>query len=214
MLLFFRNPGKTGWDTYCYMEVIIMKKLLIIQLFCLILCGCLSSQKYSFKFDYQTGKVEKTYYDIRSQEEKEKDYSIERDWERLKSMAGEEFGKGFDVDVIKPIKAELFQDGNVLSGKGIFEVQLPKAFPSKKALLEKLDVAPDEELEFLIINKEIFLFFSSGTEIEASNGKIIKTEKNNIIVWPEDQIVFEFTLNTEINGGKSLLPFYLKEKDI
>ena len=191
-----------------------MKKLLIIPL-CFILCGCLTYQKYSFKFDYQTGIVEKTYYDIRSHEKTEKD--IESNWRLLKSMAGEKFGKGFDVDVIKPIKAELFQDGDVLSGKEFFEVQLPKAFPSKQVLLEKLVEDPDEDkriagLEFQTINNEIFLFIPSGIEIEASNGKIIKTEKNNIIVWPEDQIIFELTLNTEVNGGKSLLPYYLKEK--
>jgi hypothetical protein len=192
-----------------------MKKLLIIP-FCLLLCGCLTYQKYSFKFDYQTGIVEKTYHDIRSLEETDK--KIEGNWKLLKSMAGEKFGKEFDVDVIKPIKAELFQDGDVLSGKEIFKVQLPKAFPSKKVLLQKLQEDPDEDkriegLEFQTINNEIFLFISSGIEIEASNGKIIKTEKNNIIVWPEDQNIFEFTLNGENDEGKSLLPFYLKEKD-
>lgn len=192
-----------------------MKNLLIIPL-CLILCGCLTYQKYSFKFDYQTGIVEKTYYDIRSHEKTEE--NIEGNWKLLKSMAGEKFGEGFDVDVIKPVKAELFQDGDVLSGKELFEVQLPKAFPSKQVLLEKLHEDPDEDkrikgLEFQTINNEIFLFLQSGAEIEASNGKIIKTEKNNIIVWPEDQIIFEFTLNAEVNGGNSLLPYYLKEKD-
>ena len=191
-----------------------MKILLIIQL-CFLLCGCLSYQKYSFTFDYETGKVEKTYYDIRSHEETDK---TGEDWELLKSMAGKKFGKGFDADVIKPVKAKLFQDGDVLSGKEIYEVQLPKAFPSKKALLERLHEDPDEEkrlkgLEFQTINQEIFLFLQRGIEIEASNGKIIKTEKNNIIVWPEDQTTFEFTLYTKSTGGKSLLPFYLKEKD-
>lgn len=190
-----------------------MKRLLTI-LFCFLLCGCLTYEKYSFKLDYQTGKVEKTYYDIRSHEET--DRSIEGNWKLLKSMAGEKFGEEFDSDVIKPIKAELFQDGNVLSGKEVFKVQIPKAFPSKEVLLEKLHADEDkglEGLEFQTINEEIFLFLPSDAEIEASNGKIIKTEKNNIIVWPEDQIIFEFTLNTEVNSGKSLLPFYLKEKD-
>jgi hypothetical protein len=196
-------------------EIEIMKKIFLIFPICLILCGCLTRQKYSFKFDYKTGRAERLSYDIRSQKGiDEKDYSIERDWKSLKSGVGEDFGKEFDSDVIKPIKAELFQDGEVLSGKEIFEVQSPKAFPSKKVLLEKLHADQDESLQFQIINNEIFLFSTRGKEIESSNGKIIKTEKNSIVVWPEDQLVFEFTLNSKSSGGKSLLPFYLKEKEI
>lgn len=191
-----------------------MKKIFLIFSICLILCGCLTRQKYSFKFDYTTGRAERLSYDIRSQKgADEKGYSIEGDWELLKSITGKDFGKEFDSDVIKPIKAELFQDGEVLSGKEIFKVQLPKAFPSKKVLLEKLHADQDEGLQFQIINGEIFLFASNKT-IESSNGKIIKTEKSDIIVWPEEQVIFEFTLNKNSTGGKSLLPFYLKEKEI
>ena len=190
-----------------------MKKVFLIFTICLILCGCLTRQKYSFKFDYKTGRAERLSYDIRSQKGiDEKDYSIEGDWKSLKSGVGEDFGKEFDSDVIKSIKAELFQDGEVLSGKEIFEVQSPKAFPSKKVLLEKLQ-GDQDKIQFKIINNEIFLF-SGSKEIGSSNGKIIKTEKNNIVVWPEDQLVFEFTLNDKSSGGKSLLPFYLKEKEI
>jgi uncharacterized protein YceK len=197
-----------------YVEIKNMKKIFLILLICLVLSGCLTRQKYSFRFDYKTGRAERLSYDIRSQKgADERDYSIEGDWKSLKSCAGENFGKEFDPEVIKPVKAELFKDGEVLSGKEIFEVQSPKAFPSKEALLEKLHAGQDESLHFQTINNEIFLF-SNSKEIESSNGRIIKTDKNNIVVWPEDQLVFEFTLHSKSSDGKTLLPFYLKELEI
>jgi hypothetical protein len=191
-----------------------MKKMVFIFSIFLILSGCLTREKYSFRFDYKTGRAERVSYDIRSQKgADEKDYSIEKDWKLLKSSAGEGLGKEFDPDVIKPVKAELFQDGDVVSGKEIFEVQSPKAFPSKDVLLEKLLSGQDEGVHFQKINNEIFMFADSR-EIESSNGKIIKTANNYIVVWPEDQILFEFTLNNKRSGGKSLLPFYLKDKEM
>ncbi|MFH1777226.1 MAG: hypothetical protein ABH952_06700 [Candidatus Omnitrophota bacterium] len=191
-----------------------MKKIILFLPLCLILSGCLTYQEYSFRFDYNTGKTEKVYHDFRSQKGfDEKDYSIENDWNTLKESVSKEFGKDIDKDVIEPIKAELFQEGEVLSGKEIFVVQLPKAFPSKIAILERLHAEGDlnENLEFQILNGEIFLF-THDKKIKSTNGKIVKTNKNNIIVWPEDQIVFEFSISNN-QGGKSLLPFYLKEKE-
>ena len=114
--------------------------------------------------------------------------------------------------MIKPIKAELFQEKDALSGKTIFEVQLPKAFPSKTAILEKLHTDSEENLEFQMLNGEILLF-TQGKDIKSANGKVIKTDKNNIIVWPEDQVIFEFKINSNNRGGKSLLPFYLEEEE-
>jgi len=191
-----------------------MKKIILFLPLCLILSGCLTYQEYSFKFDYNSGKAEKIYHDFRSKKDfDEKDYSIEKDWAMLKESTGEEFGKELDADVIKPIKAELFQEDNVLSGKTIFEVQLPKAFPSKTAILEKLHTDGEENFEFKIINGEIFLF-THDKNIKSANGKVIKTEKNNIAIWPKDQVVFEFTIDKNSYGGKTLLPFYLEDKKI
>ena len=181
---------------------------------CLLLSGCLTYQEYSFTFDYNTGKVEKVYHDLRSQKGfDEKDYSIEKDWIGLKESVTEHFGEGLDVDVIKPIKAELFQEGDVLSGKEVLKVQLPKAFPSKVAILERLHADGDlnDQLKLQALNSEIFLY-AGNNEIKSTNGKVIKTDKNNMIVWPEDQTEFEFTLESDTKGGKSLLPFYLEEQ--
>ncbi|MDP3980714.1 MAG: hypothetical protein Q8Q33_04795, partial [Chlamydiota bacterium] len=180
-----------------------MKKTIFIIFIGIILSGCLSYQQYSFEFNYDSGKAEIIYHDLCSQKGvDEKDYSIEKDWELLKETI-EEFGKELDRDVIKPIKAELFQEGDVLSGKQTVEVQLPKAFPSKAAILEKLfaDGDLDENLEFQVINDETFLF-AHGKKIKSTNGKMIKTAKNNIVVWPEDQIVFKFSVISYNQEGK------------
>lgn len=189
-----------------------MKKIFLMVCLCCGLAGCLSYQKYTFKFDFNTGVVEKEYYDIRTQKGGDEDYLVEKDWELLKAKAGEEFGKEFDPEVIKPVGAELFQDGEVLSGRETFAVQSPKAFPSKAAILECLHADDNQEMEFRAIKGEIFLF-SGNRNMTSSSGKTIVTEKNCVIVWPQEAVVFDFTVPQENSGGTSLLPFFLSEKD-
>ena len=189
-----------------------MKKMVFVLLLCCGLTGCLSYQKYTFKFDFNTGIAEKEYSDIRSQKGGEEEYSMEKDWALLKSRTGEEFGKEFDPEVIKPVRVELFQDGEALSGRETFAVQQPKAFPSKTALLEQLHKDGELGLEFRVINGEIFLF-SGNKNITSSSGKKIVTERNCLIVWPEDAVVFDFSVPEEKAGGTSLLPFFLAEQD-
>lgn len=192
-----------------------MKIIIPLVFSCFILSGCLTYQEYSFKFDYDSGITEIIYRDLRSKKAPdEDDYSIENDWLTLLKMTNEEFGKEFDHDVIRPIKAELFQEDNKLSGKQIFKIRLPKAFPSKTAIFERIHAdGVVDGLKFQILNEEIFLF-AYGKKIKSANGKIINTSKNNIIVWPKDQTKFDFTID-EINpGGTSLLPFYLEEKKL
>ena len=187
-----------------------MKKIISILPLCLILCGCLTYEKYSFEFDFTDGRVEKTFYNIQSQKGfKEENYSPEQDWALLQSRIGEEFGDEFDPDVIQPVKSLLYQDGDVLSGKEMFKVQLPKAFPSKTAILELLHSDQNEDFKFHVVNDEIFMF-AGKKKIEASNGRIIETEENNIIVWPVRQEQFEFTLIPHYGKGESLLPFFLE----
>ncbi|EKD26123.1 MAG: hypothetical protein ACD_79C01355G0004 [uncultured bacterium] len=191
-----------------------MKKILFGILSLMFLSGCLNHQKYSLSFNYETGLIEKKYYDIRSQKGgKEKDYSLENDWELLKSKISKEFGSEYNADVIKPVKAEIYEENGVLCGKETFQVQLPKAFPSKSAIFEKIHGDNTQELDFKLINGEIYLFCGSK-EVESTNGEILKTDKNNIVVWPEEQTVFEFTVNNNNIGGESLLPFYRKEKEL
>jgi hypothetical protein len=180
----------------------------------LLLSGCLTYGKYTFRFDFNTGKVEKIYHNICSRKDpQEKEYAIENDWSELKKLAGEKNKKQFDPDVIKPVRTELFQENDGLSGKEIFEVQSPKAFPSKTAIFERLhpDKEKDMAFEFKNIGGEIFLF-TKYHRIESANGEIVKTKQNHMVAWPLDQTVFEFTVIRDTKPGESLLPFYLKEK--
>jgi len=190
-----------------------MKRMLFILALCLVAAGCLSYQKYTFQFDFNTGNVIKEYSDIRTQKGGgEEDYSPGKDWELLKARVGEDFGKEYDPDVIKPVRAELFQEGETLSGRETFMVQLHKAFPSKAAILERLHADTDQDLKFLAIKEEIFLV-SGNKDIASSSGKKIVTEKNCFIVWPQEAVVFDFSLPEGTLGGTSLLPFYLSEQE-
>jgi len=185
------------------------------------LSGCLTVGGNSFKFDYDTGLAEVTYHDFRSQKGyDEDDYSIEKDWEELKESV-EEPAEVEDEGVLDLLTQELFQEDDALSGKMKVKVNCPKCFPSKQAALEYLHKGTvgltslkEKESDFRTINNEIFFFVPSGTEIVATNGKVLKTSYNNIIVWQEEQKVFEYQAReAKESGGKSLLPFYLKEQE-
>jgi len=189
----------------------------IILLLCLCTCfmlmnGCLTAERYSFTFDYDTGRVEMIYHDIRSQKGSENDYSVEKDWEYLKELIVDTKPE-YDPDVAEEIAKELFEEGGVLSGRRILRIKCPKCFPSKAAILSLFH--PDKEKwRFEVINKELFLFLSYGNEIVSSNAKIVKTKSNQILVWPKDAKKIEFVAREGgLFGGVSLLPYYQKEKD-
>ncbi len=187
-----------------------MKRLIFILPILLILSGCLTREEYSFKFNYKNGRVEKIHHNVCSKKGfDEKDYSPEKDWALLKETI-KEIREKYDKDVIESVSTELFQEGDTLSAKEIYKVKCPKCFPSKTAILSMLH--DDEKWRFEIINKEIFAFVPPGKSILNSNGQNIVTEHNNIIIWPEDQEAFEYTVKESTAGGESLLPFYLKEK--
>ena len=189
----------------------------IILLLCLCTCfmlmnGCLTAERYSFTFDYDTGRVEMIYHDIRSQKGSENDYSVEKDWEYLKELIVDTKPE-YDPDVAEEIAKELFEEGGVLSGRRILRIKCPKCFPSKAAILSLFH--PDEEKwRFEIINNELFLFLSYGNEIVSSNAKIVKTKSNQILVWPKEAKKIEFAVvESGVFKGASLLPYYQKEKD-
>jgi hypothetical protein len=192
-----------------------MKK--IIFLFCLCSCfmlmnGCLTAERYSFTFDYETGRVVMVYHNIGSQKGSENDYSVEKDWEYLKELIVDTKPE-YDPDVVEEISKELFEENGVLSGRKILRVKCPKCFPSKAAVFSLFH--PDEEKwRFEVINKELFLFLSYGNEIVSTNAKIVKTKSNQILVWPKDAKKIEFAVvESGVFKGASLLPYYQKEKD-
>ena len=189
----------------------------IILLLCLCTCfmfmnGCLTAERYSFTFDYETGRVEMIYHDIRSQKGSENDYSVEKDWEYLKELIVDTKPE-YDPDVAEEIAKELFEEGGVLSGRRILRIKCPKCFPSKAAILSLFH--PDKEKwRFEVINKELFLFLSYGNKIVGTNAKIIKTKSNQILIWPKEAKRIEFAIvESGVFKGTSLLPYYQKEKD-
>jgi hypothetical protein len=191
-----------------------MKK--IIALLCLCVCfmlmnGCLTAERYSFSFDYDTGRVVMVYHNIGSQKGSECDYSIEKDWEDLKELILDTEPE-YDPHVVEGITKELFEEHGVLSGRKILKVTCPKCFPSKAAILSMLN--DDKEWRFEMINGELFLFLSYGNEIVSTNAKIVKTKSNQILVWPKDAKRIEFTVvESGVFKGTSLLPYYQKEKN-
>jgi hypothetical protein len=191
-----------------------MKKIIV--LLCLGACfilmnGCLTAERYSFTFDYDTGRVEMIYHDIRSQKGSENDYSVEKDWEYLKELILDTKPE-YDPDVAEEIAKELFEENGVLSGRKILRVTCPKCFPSKAAIFSMFH--DSQEWRFEIINDELLLFISAGKKIVSTNAKIVKTKSNQILVWPKDAKKIEFAVREGgMFGGVSLLPYYQKEKD-
>lgn len=192
-----------------------MKK--IIFLFCLCACfmlmnGCLTAERYSFTFDYDTGRTVMVYHNIGSQKGSECDYSAEKDWKDLKDSLLDTKPE-YDPDVVEEISKELFEEDSVLSGRKILRIKCAKCFPSKAAILSLFH--PDEEKwRFEVINSELFLFLSYGNAIVSTNAKIVKTKSNQILVWPKDAKKIEFAVvESGIFKGASLLPYYQREKE-
>jgi len=191
-----------------------MKKIIFLLCLCvsfMLMNGCLTAERYSFTFDYDTGRVVMIYHNIRSQRGDEKDNGIAKDWEYLKELIVDTKPE-YDPDVIEESTKELFEEGGVLSGRRIIRIKCPKCFPSKAAILSML--SDDKEWRFEIINDELFLFISAGRQIVSTNAKIVKTKSNQILIWPKDAKKFEFVAReTGKSVGESLLPYYQKEKD-
>jgi hypothetical protein len=192
-----------------------MKKMIV--LFCLCVCfmlmnGCLTAERYSFTFDYDTGRAVMVYHNIGSGKADECNYSVEQDWENLKELILDTKPE-YDTDVVEGVTKELFEENGVLSGRRIIRIKCPKCFPSKAAVLTLFH--PDQEKwRFEVINNELFLFISYGNKIVSTNAKIVKTKSNQILVWPKDAKKIEFSVvESGVFKGTSLLPYYQKEKD-
>ena len=56
-----------------------------------LLTGCITVSQYRFSFNFDTGKLTREYYDLRSKKGvDEKDYSVENDWAELKRLITEQ----------------------------------------------------------------------------------------------------------------------------
>src|ERR1039457_6115866 len=87
------------------------------------LSGCLSAKEQSYKFNFESGLFEIDFHDVRADKD-----SIAKDWESLKQALNKK--DDFNPEVISVKSKNIFQEGEVLSGKAIYQVQCPKCFPS------------------------------------------------------------------------------------
>jgi hypothetical protein len=175
------------------------------------LTGCLTVSQYRFSFNFDTGKLTREYYDLRSKQGvDEKDYSVEKDWAELKRMIAEQKPE-FDPDVVEDISKELFEEKDVLSARKVQKVKCPKCFPSKAAIMTYVH---DNDWRFEVINDEVVLFLPPGKKIVSTNGQKVTTPKNSMIFWPQESSTFEYVVTEEHSGGTSLLPNCLEERKL
>jgi len=176
-----------------------------------ILMGCITVSQYKFSFDFDTGEVRREYHDLTSRKgTDEKDYSVTNDWATLKQMISEQKPE-FDPEVVEDISKGLFEENKVLCARTIQKVKCPKCFPSKAAILSYVH---DKKWRFELINEEVVLFLPSGNKIISTNGQKVTTQKNSLIIWPQETRNFQYVVTEEWSGGTSLLPYYLEEKNL
>lgn len=171
--------------------------------------GCITVERYSFRLDGEDGMVERGYHNLRSRRgPDETAYSIEGDWNSLRGLVAETDPE-FDPAVVEDLEKELFEEDGVLSGRKRHRVLCPQCFPSKADLLAYLH---DEDWRFEDVNGEVFLFLPAGKRAISSNGKVISTEKNSMIVWSGETNVFAYEVAETASIGEPLLPFYLGKR--
>jgi hypothetical protein len=160
------------------------------------LYGCIDCRSMTTKINYKFGIMVIIYHDSISSDDGHKDYSVEKDWEELKEMNRKEIE--LDEEDKEHIESgnygELFQEGNVLSGKVKLKLRCPACFRSQYNLLEFLVGDGMENVDSIeASSEEIFFFVSEDWEVVSTNGKIIKTDKTTLIVWPHTEDIFEFS---------------------
>ena len=176
------------------------RNLLTVIFLSLSLSGCLSAKEQNYKFDYDSGLFEMDFHDIRADKD-----SVAKDWASVKEALDKK--DDFNPQVIAVKSKNIFQEGGVLSGHAVYQVQCPKCFPSQLDILKMIyDDGRWEEN-----NNEIFLIVPKDTRLTVTNGTLLRTAKSNIAVWPNDTKHFEFTIAEDNSKAVSLLENYLNE---
>lgn len=172
--------------------------------------GCLTVSQYRLSLNYDTGDARWEYCDLRSKQgADEKDYSAANDWAELKKRVAEQKPEA-DQEVVADIAKEMFEENNMLCARKIQKVKCPKCFPSKAAIMTYLH---DKDWRFEMINDEVVLFLPGGRKVVSTNGRMVTTPNNSIIIWPQESGKFEYVITDQNSGGTSLLPNYLDEKN-
>ncbi len=169
----------------------IFKTLLLILLLAFILpsiIGCLVVEEMRFRFEFDaedkdSGKFEIVYYGIKSNEtEKNK---IMEDYHSLsKDISREE--------------ENLKKQGLILKERGIKVEGKEKLCLTLKGIFQKKDIFNKEDSIFVENNYEVFLIENKEKNWKfRSNGRVIQTENNAIIVWPSSTKILEWSINLE-----------------
>ncbi|MEX0321249.1 MAG: hypothetical protein AB3N63_03780 [Puniceicoccaceae bacterium] len=189
-------------------------KIIVALLMMGLLSSCILNTSQRFSYNHKTGDLVTEWIDLRSQKGRnDKDYSIEKDWEELKQMLHSDDSE-HDENVVDLINRELYQDGDVLSGRITWRVRCPDCFPGVIDVMRYLHKGEEKSYRFEDIRGDMFLFLPKGRRVIETNGEVLETSKNWVIVWPGDAELIEFTIRGEHTGGKSLLPFFLNDEEL
>ena len=184
--------------------IVIMAGIAILSL----LYGCLTVESTRFSYNHETGEVVWIYHDIRSKNDPHGDSSPQKDWCELKKMLTEPWEP--DDPVVTSVKKEIYQDGEVLSGRLEALVNCPECFPSKVAVLKYL-LKGESDYRCVSVRGDILMLFPKERRILATNGRLLETETNWIILWEADVTRFEFEIEEAESGQTSLLPYFLED---
>jgi hypothetical protein len=166
---------------------------------------------YSLTLDWKKLSGELVYHDIGSDGDAVKEYA------ELKAMLADP-DVPFKVErtsgTLEVTGKELFREGDHLSGRVRFNILCPEGICDKADILRKtLDCGTDCWQR----REEVFLFMDDADTVR-SNGKVLRSKKNRIAVWPLEAEVFTLEsrgMDESCGHDKkriSLLPFWLKDK--
>ena len=189
------------------MKKILLKSFLLIIMLAFIISsmtGCLVVEEMRFRFEFDnkdkdSGNFEIVYYGIKSSEtEKNK---IMEDYNRLLEKTTDE-------------ETELKKYGLAMKEKEIKVEGKEKLCGHLRGTFLKKDIFNKENAIFYESNEEIFLIGGIPKHNQfRSNGKLIETEKNRIIVWPSSTQTLEWAiLYGSEEKPNNLTEIYLKDK--
>ncbi len=183
-----------------------MKEIVLFMLSAFVFTGCLAyeSVEYRYKIDPKdnSGEVWVIYNGIGSTEDKEED--IKKD---LIDLVEDQFlGDDFVIDAIEDGIAVLKRDLKVVNGKLRGEYY---------GVFKKLDL----EYNNIVKNNGEYFFFidENDGKVSSTNGKVISTDKNVIIVFREGKGEFRWRQETgddvKFTSLADRFEKYMKEKE-
>lgn len=175
------------------------------------LCGCLTMEGYSLTLDWKKLEGEFVYHDIGTDGDPAKEYAD------LKSMLADPnipFKVEETSDTLRVTGKELFREGDDLSGRVRFKIMCPEGKCAKEVVLGKV---LDSGEDCWARRGEVILLAEDKGHIK-TNGKVLRSRKNHIVVWPAEAEVFSLAIRDMYESCErskkcaSLLPFWQMDK--